>query len=219
MMEKTIDLEITRQQKCVKEKTCKNCVRKALPDGTTSFLRPMPGAARMYPETDHPLLKIPRKLIDETKKNLPKLITENTSYLKEFGLNTELIKLLLKKKKLEDFKTLIHEHNNPNLVAKMLTLFQPKKELSIDKLEEILEKINKKEIPETNIKNIMQKISQGETLSEATKNSNINLESEATKMIKEKPGLSQGAYMGLLMSKFKGEISGKEVSDILKKLI
>ncbi len=219
MMTKTIDIEIQRQEKCIKNNTCKNEVRNALPDGTTEFLRPMPGAARMYPETDHPLLKISRDLINETKKNLPKLQSENTSYLQEFGLNPELIKLILKKNKIEDFKTLIHEHNNPNLVAKMLTLFQPKQNLPIDQLEQILEKISKKQIPETDAKTIMQKISQGISIEEATKKSDIDLKSETKQIIKEKPGLSQGAYMGLLMGKFKGQVSGKEIADILKELL
>lgn len=219
MMTKTIDIEIERQQECIKEKSCKNEVRNALPDGTTEFLRPMPGAARMYPETDHPLLKIPRDLINETKANLPKLTSENTSYLKEFGVNPELVKLILKRNKLEEFKTLIHEHNNPNLIAKMLTLFQTKPEVSADNLEEILEKISKKEIPETDTKTIMQKISQGMPIEEATKKSDIDLKSEAQKIIKEKPNLSQGAYMGLLMAKFKGQISGKEIADILERLL
>ncbi|MCK4649861.1 Glu-tRNA(Gln) amidotransferase subunit GatE [Candidatus Pacearchaeota archaeon] len=219
MMQKTIDIEITRQQKCIKEKSCKNEVRNALPDGTTEFLRPMPGAARMYPETDHPLLKITRDLINETKKNLPKLASENTSYLQKFGLNPELIKLILKQNKLEDFKTLTHEHNNPNLIAKMLTLFQSKKEkISTDKLEEILEKISKKEIHETDVKTIMQKISQGISLKEAMEKPSIDLKSEAQKILKEKPGLTQGAYMGLIMGKFNGQVSGKEVMEVLREL-
>jgi Glu-tRNA(Gln) amidotransferase subunit E-like FAD-binding protein len=219
MMKKTIDIEIERQLKCVQQDNCKNEVRNALPDGTTEFLRPMPGAARMYPETDHPLLKVSRDLINETKNNLPKLISQNTSYLQEFGLNPELVKLLLKQNKIEDFKSLIHEHNSPNLVTKMLTLFQPKEKLSIHKLEQILEKISKKEIAETDTKTIMQKISQGISLEDAAQKSNIDLKSEAQKILKEKPGLSQGAYMGLLMAKFKGQVSGKEIADILKKLI
>ncbi len=219
MMKKTIDLEITRQLKCVKKKSCQNEVRNALPDGTSEFLRPMPGAARMYPETDHPLLKISRQLLDQTKKNLPKLASENTSYLKEHGLNPELLKLILKKNKIEDFKTLTHEHKNPNLIAKMLTLFQPKPNLSTHQLEEILEKIEKKEVPKTDAKTIMQKISQGIPLEKAIEKSDINLKEEAKKIIKTKPGLSQGAYMGLLMGKFKGQVSGKEISDILKKLL
>ncbi len=219
MMTKTIDIEILRQQECIKNNTCKSEVRNALPDGTTEFLRPMPGAARMYPETDHPLLKISRELINECKNSLPKLQSENTSYLQEFGLNPELIKLILKQNKLEDFKSLIHEYNNPNLIAKMLTIFQPKPEISIDNLESILEKISKEEIPETDANTVMQKMSQGMTLKEATKKSNIDLKSEAQKIIKEKPNLSQGAYMGLLMGKFKGQVSGKEIADTLKKLL
>jgi len=219
MMIKTVDKEIERQQECVKEKSCKNEVRNAFPDGTTKFLRPMPGAARMYPETDVPLLKISRDLINEVKKNLPKLTSEHKAYLDEFGLNAELVKLILKKKKVEDFKTLIQEYNNPNLVAKMLTLFQPDKKIEVDKLEEILELVAKKKIAENNVKNIMQKISEGKSLKEASEKSTLNLKSEAEKIIKEKPGISQGAYMGLLMGKFKGQISGKETSDVLKELL
>jgi Glu-tRNA(Gln) amidotransferase subunit E-like FAD-binding protein len=219
MMQKTIDIEITRQIKCIKEKSCINEVRNAQPDGSTKFLRPMPGAARMYPETDHPLLKISRELINETKKNLPKLTSENTSYLQEAGINPELIKLILKKNKLEDFKILIHEHNNPNLVAKMLTLFQTKPEITIHNLEEILEKIAKKEIAENDAKTVMQKLSAGMSMEKATEKADIDLKSAAKSIIKEKPNLSLGAYMGLLMGKFKGQVSGKEIADILKELI
>ena len=51
-------------------------VRKALPDRKTNFLRPLPGRARMYPETDLPLLKIHRDFINEVKKDLPRLRDE-----------------------------------------------------------------------------------------------------------------------------------------------
>ncbi len=219
MMKKTIDAEISRQQKCVEENSCINEVRNALPDGSTEFLRPMPGAARMYPETDVPLLEISRDLINETKKDLPKLASEHKNYLDEFGLNPELVKLILKKNKVENFKVLIQEHNNPNLVAKMLTLFQPEKEIEVDKLEEILEEIEKKIISENDVKTIMLKLSNGKSLKQASEKSNINLKEEAEKIIKEKPNLSQGAYMGLLMGKFKGQISGKEIADILKTIM
>ena len=39
------------------------------------------------------------------------------------------------------------------------------------------------------------------------------------KIIKEKPGLSLNAYMGLIMKEFKGRISGKEAIEIIKKYI
>ena len=219
MMTKTIDIEILRQQECIKNNSCKSEVRNALPDGTTQFLRPMPSAARMYPETDVPLLKIPKSLLDETKKNLPKLTSENSAFLEEFGLNHELVKLILKQNKVEDFKILTHEYNHPSLIAKMLTIFQTSPELSIHQLEEILENVKNKTIHETEVKTIMQKISEGKTLKKATEKSTINLKSEMQKIIKEKPNLSKGAYMGLAMAKFKGQASGKEIADILKELI
>ncbi len=65
----------------------------------------------------------------------------------------------------------------------------------------------------------MQKLAEGKSLKEASEKSDINLKEEAQKIIKEKPNLSQGAYMGLLMGKFKGQISGKDVADILKELL
>ena len=46
-----------------------------------------------------------------------------------------------------------------------------------------------------------------------------DIETEAAKVVKEKPGLSAGAYMGLVMAKFKGKVDGKTVMSILQKLI
>jgi Glu-tRNA(Gln) amidotransferase subunit E-like FAD-binding protein len=231
IMIKTIENEIKRQQECVKNKSCKPEVRKTNPDASTSFLRPMPGAARMYPETDVKLLEISKKMINNAKKNLPKLLSEHKSYLKEFGLNDELIKLLLKHKKVEEFKSLLSIINNPNLVAKALTIFpkeiavkqkksQEKTEevLNLDILESILGEVGKK-ILENDVKSIMQRIVQGEGLEKALKKEKIDLVEEIEKLLKQKPDLSINAYMGLLMARFRGQISGKEVITELNKFL
>lgn len=229
IMIKTIETEIERQQK---ETNPESHVRKSLPDGNTKFLRPMPGAARMYPETDVPFLKIPKQLIDETKKNLPKLASEHKSYLEEFGLNNEQIKDIMKQKKIEQFKELIEFSENYSLIAKILTIFQKdiknKEEINEEKadeifntdlLSEILTQAKEGKISENDVKRVMQKIAQGKSLKEATKKADINLEEEVKKIVEEKPGISQGAYMGLLMQKFRGQVSGKEISDELQKQI
>ena len=39
------------------------------------------------------------------------------------------------------------------------------------------------------------------------------------KLIKEKPGLNPNAYMGLVMKNFSGKISGKEVMEIINKIL
>ncbi|MBT3397635.1 Glu-tRNA(Gln) amidotransferase subunit GatE [archaeon] len=232
MMMTTIDKEIERQQECVKNKTCRNEVRGALPDGSSKFQRPMPGAARMYPETDVPLLKIPKKLIDHVRKNLPKLASEHKSYLKDFGLNDEMMALLLKQRKIEEFSDLAKIIDNPNLVAKALALFPKElskksgesmesidKVLDADVLGAILENVSKGKISENDVKTVMGKIVAGESISEAMAKSDVDLAGEVEKLIKDKPGLSQGAYMGLIMGKFKGKVSGKEVSEELRKVM
>ena len=231
IMIRTIEKEVERQIECVEKKICKKEVRKANKDGSSTFLRPMPSSARMYPETDLPLLKISRSMIDEAKKTLPKLASENKSYLKEFGLNDELVKLVLDRNKLEEFKILTHVTDKYELMAKMLTLFQTeiaKKEsktinqvekiLNVHVLEAVLDHVDKK-ISQNDVKNVLQKIVQGKTIDESMEKSEINLKDEIKKIIKEKPNLSKGAYMGLIMGKFKGQISGKEVNDVLDEVI
>jgi len=55
-------------------------VRKANQDGTTSFLRPMPGGARMYPETDIELV------FPDIDVELPELLVDASSRLIEHGI-------------------------------------------------------------------------------------------------------------------------------------
>jgi len=60
--------------------------RDAKQDGTSSYLRPLPGAARMYPETDVPAVEP-----DPSGVETPELLTERVErYQSEHGLSTEL---------------------------------------------------------------------------------------------------------------------------------
>ena len=67
----------------------------------------------------------------------------------------------------------------------------------------------------------MRLASKGKSFEDAIKIEKLDLneiEEEIAKMVKEKPGLSIGGYMGLIMQKFKGKISGKDATDVLSKL-
>ena len=70
-IETAIEKEVARQKGLVGKNKSVAEVRKVLPSGESEFLRPLPGAARMYPETDLPLLKISRWVTDEVRKSLP----------------------------------------------------------------------------------------------------------------------------------------------------
>lgn len=79
-------------------------VRKANEDGTTTFLRPMPGSARMYPETDVPLVN-PTAYIKGMK--LPKLLIEKSADYQKLGLSPDLAKSIVRSDYAELFEELI----------------------------------------------------------------------------------------------------------------
>ena len=232
---KTIENEVLRQKELYDEGTPTQAeVRNALPDCSSEFLRPMPGADRMYPETDLPLLKLSRDFIDSLKKDLPKLRSESAGELKEKGLSEEMVKLVLNEDKIDELKSLAEIYENINFIAKMIVLFPKeiasKENKTFEEIEEkiieyygdILRLLNKKKISEGYVKDILINLVKGKNFEEAInieKADNSEIEGEILKMIKEKPGLNANAYMGLVMGKFKGKINGKQAMDVINKLL
>ena len=234
LIKKAVEIEAKRQLDMIKnKKEFDSEVRKVLLNGETEFLRPMPGAARMYPETDLPLLKISRDLINEVKKTLPTIGHDIEGDLKKKGLSHELIKLVLNGY-LDDFETLLKKHpKNPELVAKMVTLWRTEistklnknlddveKTIDINSIENILAEFNKGNIDEFHIKSVFNDLAKGTSLKNAIKKEELDLdklEENIMKIIREKPGLSANAYMGLAMKEFNGKVSGKEAMEIIKK--
>lgn len=210
-------------------------VRNVLPNSETEFMRPLPGSARMYPETDLPVLKIEKRFIEEVKKDLPKLKSEIEDELRKQGLTEEMIKILFKRGKLEEYKELYHNHGNGILIGKMLLLFpkelSTKMKISLEEVEEklnldvlsfILDMVYRDKLHEANIKDIFSKILKGKAVEDAVKIEKIdlsNIEEKVMKIIKEKPGLNANAYMGLVMKDFKGKISGQEAMEIIRKFV
>ncbi len=235
MMVATINKEIERQLSEVKEGKKQGSVRKALEDGSTKFERPIPGEARMYPETDLPLLKIGRDKINELKKNLPKLRNEIRDELKKKGLSDELINLVLDGN-LDEFEVLLRAYSkDANLVAKMVALwraeFSSKLKKSIEEikniltervLETVLLQFAAGNIKEGDIKPILFKIASGESVEKALiveKGDDNKLEEEISKIIKEKPGMRANAYMGLVIQKLGANVDKRKAMEILNKLV
>lgn len=232
IMTKTIENEVLRQFSNIGEEDNRSEVRNVLPDGTSEFLRPMPGAARMYPETDLSILKISKSLIDECKRNLPRLREDIGEDLKKEGLSEEYINLLFKQNKIEEYKQAYYQFPKPNLIANLILVFpkeiSTRKKISLEKAEsiisenllEVIDLVNKKKIQEKDIKNVFERVVDGKSLNEAIKIERVQnhaIEEHIMNLIKHKPGLSENAYMGLVMKEFKGKISGNEVMEIIKK--
>jgi Glu-tRNA(Gln) amidotransferase subunit E-like FAD-binding protein len=197
----------------------------------------MPGASRMYPETDLSLLKIGKSKIDSLKKNLPKLKADIRDELKKKGLTDELIGLVLdSNENLDEFEVLltICPLDAP-LVAKMVTLwrneFASKSKKSFEEIkgimnekvyEKILVEFSNGKISSGDVKPILMKILDGVSLKDALKVEKIDdneIEKEIREIVKSKPGMRANAYMGVLMSKFKGKLDAKKAMELIERVL
>ena len=83
-------------------------VRRSLPDNTTEYMRPLPGAARMYPETDVPPVRITNERLRQIQ--LPEKPEEKRKRLPmQYNLNEEQINQLLSSGYEDDFERLVKQ--------------------------------------------------------------------------------------------------------------
>ncbi len=236
MMIRTVELEVERQIEELKKGKKEGEVRNALDSGATEFLRPMPGKARMYPETDLPLLRISRDRINRIKKELPRLKDEIRNELRKKGLSEELINLVLSGGFLGEFSVLMRVGiKDANLVGKMVTLWRQefasklgesfeeiKNKLNERILEEVLERVRDGKLDEGHVKDVLWNILNGKKIGEALKVEKAGddeLEEKIRRIAKEKPGLRENAYMGLVIKELGERIDKRKAMEILKRVL
>jgi Glu-tRNA(Gln) amidotransferase subunit E-like FAD-binding protein len=223
-MPEIIEKEIQRQIKLKNKEEAH--VRKVEEDGSTSFMRPMPGAARMYPETDVIPLKVD---LSKIKEDIPELIEEKARRYEELGLGKDHAKDLAKSDKTLIFEKFVKEFKNIKPAFIYSTLLSLTKEIKrknnvdTDKItekqfEDIFKALNDEKISKNALPDILADAASGKLdLTKYKVESSEDIEKEITKIVKEKPGLNVSQYMGLVMAKFRGKIDGSKAMDILKK--
>lgn len=221
-MAKVIDTEITRLQSV---KDHKSEVRKVNPDNSSSFLRPMPGAARMYPETDVPTFALSKKLLEQIE--LPELITEKAIRLeKQYGISSELARELVEDE--ETFASLVKKFKNvsPALLGKVL-VEMPKEikarfnvQPSMVHIEETLGALNENKISKDAVFEVLCQKAQGKTVdvSRFTQVSDEELKSFIKVLKKTQPDAKPNVLMGEVMKVYRGRIDGKKAMEIIQSL-
>ncbi len=220
--------------------------RAANPDGTTRYMRPRPGAARMYPETDIPPVEITEELLSEAEKLVPEPFDKKLKrYVEEYGLSHELAKALLNNIRLDLFEKLVVKYSGkiqPTIIAATIenTLKSlksdgvPVENISDEHIEETLDLLARGVIAKEAIPEILAYLAKNpdKKAEEAVKElgfttiSREQLESivdEVIKqniaVIKEKKERAFGTIMGRVMAKVRGKADGKLVASIVKEKI
>lgn len=98
--------------------------RAANEDGTTFYMRPQPGAARMYPETDIPPLLITEELLREAEKYVPEPVDVKLKrFVGEHGLSEELAEQVIRSRYLPLYEELVGRYGSavqPTIIASTL---------------------------------------------------------------------------------------------------
>jgi len=216
--------------------------RGANPDGTTNYLRPRPGAARMYPETDVPPIQIEDSYVEELRSRLPELPEQlMKQFMRDFGLNEKLARQIVDSEFVDLFEEVVKESKvSPTVIASVLTeqLKALKREgvevekVSDEQLEEIFRLVGAGDIAKEAVPDILTWLSKHEnaTVKEAVEKLGLAMisEKELEKMIndllreneqlvKEKKMNAFGALMGLVMKKARGRVKAELVTEMLKK--
>lgn len=213
--------------------------RKALPDGNTAYMRPLPGAARMYPETDVPQIEISQEYFDSIKP--PELLTKRAKrFASESGLNKELAEKVAYSRYLPLFEILLETYTkdanvNSTLIARTLVGIVPEirrngvetdnltdehfkglfaaisnQEIAKEAIQDLLTALAKE--PELTVQEAISKLGLSAFDPEEVENFIKQMVMEKGDFIKDKGPSALGPLMGIVMKEYRGTVDGKILS-------
>jgi glutamyl-tRNA(Gln) amidotransferase subunit E len=215
--------------------------RSANPDGTTKYMRPRPGAARMYPETDVPPIQLTKEYLDELAGRLPELPEQLMKRLMtKYKLNRKLAKQILDSEYLELFESLVRETKvSETVIAVAFT--ETLKALERDgvniaavtdeQFREMFRLIGSGKTVKESIPEILTWLAENEdvTVKDALERLGLSMMSRKeleelvndvidknTEFIELRGKNAFGSLMGIIMKKARGRVKAKLVNEMLK---
>jgi glutamyl-tRNA(Gln) amidotransferase subunit E len=218
--------------------------RKALDDGNTEYMRPLPTANRMYLETDIPLFQITDDMVEPIKNNLPELPDEKEArIIKEYKLSEDLSSQLVRRLLADRFEELMAKLKVDSttvasvLVSDLRDLRREGVDVSIftnEKLTETFKLLEDNKISKDALKDLMLAVSKKpeESVEKIAEEENLTLLSEdevraiihdivsgQENMVKERQMGAMGPLMGMSMKQLKGKADGSLVNKIVREEI
>jgi glutamyl-tRNA(Gln) amidotransferase subunit E len=220
--------------------------RAAQEDGTTRYMRPQPGSARMYPETDLIPVKVDEELLKEAEKYVPEPFEiKLRRFVEEHGLSKDLAYSLIRSRYIALYEELVRKYSpkiSPQLIAS--TLINTLKALSSEgldvsqldekDLEEIFralseDKFSKELIPDVLRVKIKERDKNVDEILRILSIKRISLEdlekiideiiSKSSEEIIKRRERAFNIIMGRVMESVRGKIDGKIVAEIVKRKI
>ena len=211
-------------------------------DGTTRYMRPRPGAARMYPETDVPPIRVEDNYLVQLRSRLPELPGQKMKRLMtDYGLNEKLAKQVLDSEYGQLFEVIAGESgvSATNVAATLTeTLKALEREgvgvesVSDKQLRDLFKLVGHGELAKEAVPDVLGWLAKNEsgTAAEAVEKlglGTMGLEElerviddsvrDHQKLVEERGSEAFGALMGIVMGKVRGKARAEIVSDLLRK--
>jgi len=236
MISSVLDGEVQRQLSLIREgKQVEKETRQAQPDGTTKFMRPLPGGERMYPETDVPTIPITKEMLAGI--NVPENWGQKLERLKQ-SLPADLAEQVLKSEYLPLFERLVKSYD-PILVA--TTLVSTMKDMrrrgikmeniTDNHMEGVLQAVKLNKTAKESVPGLLEmlatkpRLTAGEAILEMGAGALTEQQlrtivqqvfNKWPELVKEK---KQGALMGEVMKEVRGRIDGGTVARVLREML
>jgi glutamyl-tRNA(Gln) amidotransferase subunit E len=215
------------------------------PDGTTSYSRPLPGKARMYPETDVPPIRITKEKMKKIKALLPELPEEKQRrFIEDFQISTDWARQLIavghddlftelctryKDRKMNKVIGRVLLNTIPELESEGLDVFKIDIKLLIDVFDSLNSGMFAKEgiadilkyilENDSSVKEAISELNLGGLAEDELENIINSVINQKMEFIKSKGGEAVGPLMGIVMKELRGKVDGKKVNQTLKKKI
>ena len=204
--------------------------RDPLQDGTTRYNRPLPGKARVYPETDIPPVLITEERLERLAESLPEMPWEKEERLvSEYRLSKEQSHQIVAEGVDGDLESVVKELKGmaPSFAATTMVAYADlpysvrrdalarvnKGEVAKEAVAKILDDIRKK--PGTTPEQAISDLDLGAVDEEEVKRRIEAIVAERIDLVKERGSGAVGPIMGIVMREFRGRVDGERLSQMV----
>ncbi|MBI3588489.1 Glu-tRNA(Gln) amidotransferase subunit GatE [Candidatus Micrarchaeota archaeon] len=192
------------------------------------FMRPLPGSARMYPETDVPPIVIGERELQYAKRHLPASPQERRENYIGMGLGKQMADEMVSSPLAPTFERLIAKTKAPAVLV-ATTLLQTLRSLSregigvgkitLEQFEELFEAVGRGEIVKAAVPEVIREFPSGKSAREIIYAKNLRkiAGSELEVLVEGFDGKNRGEAFESIMRKQRTRVEAKELIDALGK--
>jgi len=215
--------------------------RAPLPDGTSVYSRPLPGAGRMYPETDVKPILIERSRLEAIRQDLPELPEERTMRIsREYGINEQQSRQLVKEGYDEIIEAIAQDRAVAAVAARTFLNTYPELQkegvdlgsLTDDMVRKAFKALAADRFAKEALPAGLKELAKGSDVEKAISSLGLGsldqedaigiidaIISERAEFVREKGEAAVGPLMGVAMKELRGKVDGKRAADLLKERI